>query len=358
MVVVDSISENMNAKLSLVYLSFATIAHSSSPFKLILLWTDFWGASDWEVGRGQEPFDRLQCFVRSCSFTSNRSELPESDAVLFHIHQLEEHIPQKRPGQIWIFFMLESPGWSHNWNYKKWKGLFDWTMTYRRDSDIRLQYGSVEWRGEGGEVTRSIDVAQKRREVAWLVSNCRTQSRREEYVEQLQKYIRVDIYGRCGTNLTCTKVWDKDDYRCLNMISAKYFFYLSFENSLCKDYITEKFYKTLSLDVVPIVRWHSSNSGVSSGEWFIDTADFASPASLANYLHFLINNHEDYKEYLRHRSSYKTRAYFGIKHLPAWCELCEKLNRGFISPRRDISTWWSEDDCIQPKDLMDTVERR
>jgi hypothetical protein len=34
----------------------------------------------------------------------------------------------------------------------------------------------------------------------------------------------------------------------------RYYFYLAFENSLCKDYITEKFFDAMSRDVVPVVR--------------------------------------------------------------------------------------------------------
>ena len=34
---------------------------------------------------------------------------------------------------------------------------------------------------------------------------------------------------------------------------AKYKFYLSFENALCRDYITEKFYLALNAGTLPIV---------------------------------------------------------------------------------------------------------
>ena len=34
--------------------------------------------------------------------------------------------------------------------------------------------------------------------VAWMVSNCYTVGNREEFVEELQEFIDVDIYGECG----------------------------------------------------------------------------------------------------------------------------------------------------------------
>ena len=73
--------------------------------------------------------------------------------------------------------------------------------------------------------------------VGWMVSHCNTNSKREDYVRQLQKHIQVDIYGGCGNLSHCPrdKHWISEP-QCYDMISRKYKFYLSFENSFCKDY--------------------------------------------------------------------------------------------------------------------------
>lgn len=78
-------------------------------------------------------------------------------------------------------------------------------------------------------------VRNKTKKVAWLVSNCSPANRRREYAYELSKYITVDIYGKCGTK-KCPK------NKCINWIAEHYKFYLAFENSNCKDYITEKFF--------------------------------------------------------------------------------------------------------------------
>jgi alpha-1,3-fucosyltransferase len=39
----------------------------------------------------------------------------------------------------------------------------------------------------------------------------------------------------------------------MEMLDKGYKFYLSFENSLCSDYVTEKFWKILNFNIVPIV---------------------------------------------------------------------------------------------------------
>jgi hypothetical protein len=77
---------------------------------------------------------------------------------------------------------------------------------------------------------------------AWMVSNCGTRSGRNEMVDILQKYIQIDVYGDCGT-MTCPKKMDKSfqsTEECLGMVAKNYKFYFALENSLCRNYVTEK----------------------------------------------------------------------------------------------------------------------
>ena len=80
--------------------------------------------------------------------------------------------------------------------------------------------------------------ANKTRSVAWFVSNCGARNGRLKYAKELGKFIEVDIYGSCGTK-QCPRSKSND---CFKMLEKDYRFYLAFENSNCKDYITEKFF--------------------------------------------------------------------------------------------------------------------
>lgn len=76
-----------------------------------------------------------------------------------------------------------------------------------------------------------------------------SQNNRLQYAQKLGQYIQVDIYGHCG-NFSCPRT----DPTCFQMLDRDYKFYLAFENSNCKDYITEKlFINGLSRNIVPIV---------------------------------------------------------------------------------------------------------
>ena len=54
---------------------------------------------------------------------------------------------------------------------------------------------------------------------AWFVSNCKSYSGREDFVEKLKKYIPVDIYGSTScSNFTC----QDDGGNCMGMVNRTY----------------------------------------------------------------------------------------------------------------------------------------
>ena len=53
-------------------------------------------------------------------------------------------------------------------------------------------------------------------------------------------------------------------------------FYLAFENSLCADYITEKFFKVLEYNVIPVVLNGVNMTKFAPKHSYIDIKDFDS----------------------------------------------------------------------------------
>ena len=73
---------------------------------------------------------------------------------------------------------------------------------------------------------------------------------------------------------------------CYRHLAETHLFYLSFENTLCDDYITEKFWLALQAGMVPVVRGPSPQSyhRVAPPNSFIHVEDFAGPKALAAHL--------------------------------------------------------------------------
>jgi alpha-1,3-fucosyltransferase len=89
-------------------------------------------------------------------------------------------------------------------------------VTYRIDSDVHWFYGgfidiesdlvvdpsqTVKWKDPDDQFRdeKFIEMIKKKsKDMAWLVSHCATQSKRETLIEKLQKHLRVDVYGSCG----------------------------------------------------------------------------------------------------------------------------------------------------------------
>ena len=158
----------------------------------------------------------------------------------------------------------------------------------------------------------------------------------------MQQFIDVDIYGKCG-NLSCTA-------NCDQLLTTTYKFYLSFENSLCQEYVTEKFYRALNQMIVPII-FNGAKDKKMYGppKSFIDVNEFDTVENLVNYLKSLINNPREYLKYFWWKKHYtvKTHPVFPYTH----CELCKKLNdKTFMSEKHQyesIQSWFFDGMCNQ-----------
>ena len=75
---------------------------------------------------------------RFCELTFDVSQHAKSDVVIFHSSRISRTKPpfKKRRGQVWVARALESPPhWRKGYASPAWRGVFNWTMTYRTDCD-------------------------------------------------------------------------------------------------------------------------------------------------------------------------------------------------------------------------------
>jgi hypothetical protein len=180
--------------------------------------------------------------------------------------------------------------------------------------------------------------------VAALVSNCRyfDRTNRFLYLKELGKYTQVDIYGSCGMKCPVEN--------CRDFLSKKYLFFFVAENSMCRDYITEKFFSAIRNNVVPIVLGGGDYGKYVPKSGFINALDFAVPSLLADYLNYLAANKTAYNEFFK----WKQHVRFRNDQTNLICSMCIRLHledQFGIQPSvvKDLGRYWNLSNCKNPR---------
>ncbi|XP_071122910.1 4-galactosyl-N-acetylglucosaminide 3-alpha-L-fucosyltransferase 9-like [Mytilus edulis] len=310
----------------------------------LLLWyaPPFWA-------RNIKPQNGLKnCVFENCNISLDKSSINKSHVLIFHHADLNIKPPIRTENQIWIFMTLESTVHTRGINRKLWNNAFNWTWTYRQDSQIFTPYAKLSKRLTLKDKNYTVIFEQKSKDVAWVVSNCNTYSKRMRYVIMMKKYINVDIYGRCGK--PCSSSGDN----CIKKLSSDYKFYLSFENSLCDDYVTEKAFRLYKDDfnIVPVIRGAPNVKDILPNGTFISTLDFNSPKQLALYLRDVAFNKTKYLTYIQAKDRYSAHSNIDLIRDGA-CTLCKILNsdnkrKGTVN----LSQWALKNKCVSPSDFI------
>ncbi|KAF2887230.1 hypothetical protein ILUMI_18943, partial [Ignelater luminosus] len=104
---------------------------SDSPQKVILAYD---GLNTWKQKTGSEAFHG--CPVSRCSLTEDEERTRNADAILYKDHFIHSTV-SRPPKQVWIMYLLECPYHTQSVQYPN---VFNWTATYRRDSDLVAPY--------------------------------------------------------------------------------------------------------------------------------------------------------------------------------------------------------------------------
>lgn len=330
--------------------------------KYILLWTDEEYAPLSFFENGQRAFIKNNCSVINCYVTSNRNffngDVTQFNAIAFNGRNMRpEDLPKNRsPYQKYIFFNMESAD-----NYpvcsKSFDGFFNWTSTYRLDSDVPYAYilirnnqgeivgpkAHMTWSEDLPEVSNDLmeRLENKSKAAAWFVSHCSSRSNRKLLVKKLQKALysyglNVDVYGTCGP-LKCPR--DKKN-TCDSLLERDYFFYMSLENSFAEDYVTEKLLTALQHDTLPIVYGGADYSRFLPPGSYLD-ANMFNGHELAALMNRLIKSPKIYSQYFRWKSQY---IYSEPSSKENVCAVCEALNKREMVEKetvyKDFRRWW------------------
>jgi alpha-1,3-fucosyltransferase len=94
----------------------------------------------------------------------------------------------------------------------------------------------------------------------------------------------VDIYGGCGDKVCPKGEGFVSTPECYDNVEQNYKFYLSFENSVCEDYVTEKYYNVMERNILPVTYNGANMSFYGPPHSSINALDFQSVEALADYL--------------------------------------------------------------------------
>lgn len=237
-----------------------------------------------------------------------------------------------RRAQLWIVYGMESPAYDFNiWHHAI--NDFNGTMTYLPSSTVGyLPYGVKKHNHNALRSKVQLDYAKGKSKGAFAyVSNCKSMHYdRLDLMNRLSQYIEIDIFGKCSNKMLCTKR-QQTDVSCDEVMHTNYRFYLGFENSLCKDYITEKLWKALNSanHQIPVVVGGLSIAEydkIAPPESFIHIYNFTSVDHLGEYLQELMTNDDAYNRYHHWRQDYHV-----VERLDATkgatCGLCKAANK-------------------------------
>jgi hypothetical protein len=289
---------------------------------------------------------RVKCGQNLCHCTSNKKYINQSHAVVFDgWMRLDREVPlalrsvarDVRPDQWWIYYNREATRRTRKWDLKRYDPVFNWTMTYKLDSDILYRYSvPVPGQYKGGYNSTKSYLEGRTKTAIAFISNC--YKPRLAYISKLKKYLDIDVFGRCGKSCGSDRCWP---------IINQYKFFLAFENAVCKDYITEKTYSNaLGHDLIPVILSGAnlSNPIVIPPHSYVSVKDFSNLKDLAKHLKYIGNNATLYNEYFKWRTNWNIVAQYTYKNL--FCSICEKVhNPGGNKWYNNVYDYFNDHDC-------------
>lgn len=246
-------------------IDFKCLNSSSNVKKIFYL--NKWFGHDFGVGYS-DPFKKINCPITNCEILNNTDRLSEADYILIYggddkiIKDIEKLKHKTNPSQKWILVWYESYHFENNNPYEndKYFNLLDMVSSYKPNSDFSGLYetsSSIRWSPNVNYVSNYDYLENKTHFAVALISNCNmVTSKRLNYINELKKYVDVKVYGKCGEPCESS-----NSNKCsLDTLTKEFKFYFAFENSICDDYVSEKFFKILNYPIIPVVLGRSNYS--------------------------------------------------------------------------------------------------
>lgn len=345
--------EQVNRDFDKYVIKYKNNYWKDTPVKKVVIWTPFFDGWGWL----QDAKNAMETCSVSCSFTNDKSTVGAADAVLFHANDLwknrglvgtlynyDNPMPETRtPNQVWAVLSWEPMVFM--WGKIK-PNTFNWTMLYRREATVYTPFTSFfkmtpeELKTSKKPKVTEMFLRQKTKFAATMVSNCYDQAKRYKIIRELQRYVEVDYFGSCTGRMLCPH--GVPTTACGEKYLKEYKFYLAFENSFCRDYVSEKYWNALSRHQIPVIAAPKYNLEMLPPNSYLNVFDFPSIKALADRMIEIGNNQTLYNSFFDWMQFYKEDKE-GI-----YCRFCKELhNNRPAQSYADMEGWIQDDMCYK-----------
>lgn len=264
--------------------------------KFVLLWNSPIDKTFHQFEEGNNIFTKNRCQYNNCFITRNEhyfSDIRYFHAIVFGLETTKiklNKLPTKRSSyQKYIFFSLEPPQMNPACDFD---GFFNWTWTYRLDSDIRwglvirdtsdnivgpkhnMKWISTNVSSFGDDSENKnleAELSTKYIAAAWLAVDEWSFNVRQKILAQLKTILaefslKLDIIGNRGRY--CKE--SNANFTCNDVIEKFYYFYLAYEKAMSVDYVTPILLNALQHNAVPVVYGGADYSRYEIFIFFLD----------------------------------------------------------------------------------------
>ena len=324
---------------------------------LILLYTHVFMGKKYCGFAAERIFGRSCPSKNRCQWSCNLRDTAQADALIFHAYDIQyyhDSLPSRsetKANAIWILWSDEPPSMVDYALLKPHR--FNWTMSYKLNSEVSLaSYGLFSRRtqplsNEDYNQWINDEFSRRTNGALWFVSNCETKQRLD-YFHQLrrQSTLLVEGYGRCVDNYPMH--WCSAGTPCEQEYMSQFKFYLSFESTTCRDYITEKFYKALYHHLIPIIHGpaRADYERLAPPNSFLHVDDFDKNVTrLAQRLQEIHSDRQLFSSYHQWRKTLEVIIDRKALERIRMCELCQRLNQvkqGETTYYEDVEEFYRE----------------
>lgn len=337
-----------NSNVSNISHTSTTNKHNiATDVKIVYGGTKLWQRQPWK-----ELLNLTGCEYTNCRTKDLKTgRIEDADIVLFAVKFLSQlpNVPWHiRQNQYWLMMSYESAGYKINRFTKDYNSRLNGTMMYRKDATIYYPWGKVH--KEKTNLPMTNFAAKKNKAVFAYTTNCGSEGfNRIALMREIGKHVPVDFFSSTctgGRHPPCPRGVRGTNNDCELKANRGYRFALAFENSLCKEYITEKFWDRLKSPgyFLPVAMGGLSleeYTSIAPPNSFLHVDNFTSVTALGKYLNYLMENDNAYNKYHEWRYNYRidTGRDMGA------CELCRIANERPRMPAiEDITSWFNNPD--------------